>query len=32
VTAARIDARRYDSYRRLLNLTRQLEERRGPRG
>ena len=24
-----VDARRYESYRRLLNLTRQLEERRG---
>jgi ribosome biogenesis GTPase len=26
----RIDARRYESYRRLVNLTRQLAERRGP--
>jgi len=26
-----IDARRYDSYRRLLNLTRQLQEKRGYR-
>jgi hypothetical protein len=27
-----IDGRRYESYRRLLNLTRQLEERRGHHG
>jgi ribosome biogenesis GTPase len=32
VEASQIDGRRYESYRRLLNLTRQLEERRGPRG
>jgi ribosome biogenesis GTPase len=32
VAAGQIDARRYESYRRLLNLTRQLEERRGWRG
>lgn len=29
VEAGGIDARRYESYRRLLNLTRQLDERRG---
>ena len=29
VDSAAIDARRYESYRRLLNLNRQLEERRG---
>ena len=29
VEAGRIHARRYESYRRLLNLTRELEERRG---
>jgi ribosome biogenesis GTPase len=29
VPAGKIDARRYESYRRLLNLTRQLEEKRG---
>jgi ribosome biogenesis GTPase len=29
VAAGSIDARRYESYRRLLNLTRQLDERRG---
>ena len=29
VEAGRIHARRYESYRRLLNLTRDLEERRG---
>ena len=29
VTAGEIDARRYESYRRLLNLMRQLAERRG---
>jgi ribosome biogenesis GTPase len=27
--AREIDARRYESYRRLLNLNRQLEEKRG---
>jgi putative ribosome biogenesis GTPase RsgA len=32
VAAGTIDARRYESYRRLLNLTRQLEEKRGWRG
>ena len=32
VDAARMDNRRYESYRRLLNLTRQLAERRGHRG
>jgi ribosome biogenesis GTPase len=32
VEAGQIDGRRYESYRRLLNLTRQLEERRGHRG
>jgi ribosome biogenesis GTPase len=32
VASSHIDPRRYESYRRLLNLTRQLEERRGPRG
>jgi ribosome biogenesis GTPase len=32
VAAGRIDARRYESYLRLLNLTRQLDERRGWRG
>jgi ribosome biogenesis GTPase len=32
VSDSRVDPRRYESYRRLLNLTRQLEERRGPRG
>ena len=32
VMESRVDPRRYESYRRLLNLTRQLEERRGPRG
>jgi ribosome biogenesis GTPase len=30
VEAGAIDARRYESYRRLLNLTRQLQQRRGP--
>jgi ribosome biogenesis GTPase len=29
VQAGRIDSRRYESYRRLVNLTRQLDERRG---
>ena len=29
VEAGKIDARRYESYRRLLNLMRQLDERRG---
>lgn len=29
VDAGAVDARRYDSYRRLLNLTRQLDEKRG---
>jgi ribosome biogenesis GTPase len=29
VASGRIDARRYESYRRLVNLTRQLDERRG---
>jgi ribosome biogenesis GTPase len=29
VAAGEIDARRYESYRRLVNLTRQLDERRG---
>lgn len=29
VEAGEVDARRYESYRRLLNLNRQLEERRG---
>ena len=29
VASGEIDARRYESYRRLLNLTRQLDERRG---
>jgi ribosome biogenesis GTPase len=29
VAAGKVDSRRYESYRRLLNLTRQLEERRG---
>jgi hypothetical protein len=29
VASGDIDARRYESYRRLMNLTRQLEERRG---
>ena len=29
VQAGVIDARRYESYRRLLNLTRQLTEKRG---
>lgn len=29
VASGAIDARRYESYRRLLNLTRQLDERRG---
>ncbi len=29
VTAGEIDGRRYESYRRLVNLTRQLDERRG---
>jgi ribosome biogenesis GTPase len=29
VAAGQIDERRYESYKRLLNLTRQLEERRG---
>jgi len=29
VDSATVDARRYESYRRLLNLNRQLEERRG---
>jgi ribosome biogenesis GTPase len=29
VAAGTIDARRFESYRRLLNLTRQLDERRG---
>jgi len=29
VEAGSIDARRYESYRRLVNLTRQLDERRG---
>jgi ribosome biogenesis GTPase len=29
VQAGEIDARRYESYRRLVNLTRQLDERRG---
>ena len=32
VETSQIDGRRYESYRRLLNLTRQLEERRGHRG
>jgi ribosome biogenesis GTPase len=32
VETSQIDERRYESYRRLLNLTRQLEERRGHRG
>jgi len=32
VEAMQIDGRRYESYRRLLNLTRQLEERRGHHG
>jgi ribosome biogenesis GTPase len=32
VETSHIDGRRYESYRRLLNLTRQLEERRGHRG
>jgi putative ribosome biogenesis GTPase RsgA len=32
VESGAIDARRYESYRRLLNLTRQLDERRGWRG
>ncbi len=32
VLDGRIDARRHESYRRLVNLTRQLVERRGPRG
>ena len=32
VASGDIDSRRYDSYRRLLNLTRQLEEKRGWRG
>jgi ribosome biogenesis GTPase len=31
VETSQIDGRRYESYRRLLNLTRQLEERRGHR-
>lgn len=31
VESGEIDARRYESYRRLVNLTRQLEERRGYR-
>jgi ribosome biogenesis GTPase len=29
VDGGAVDARRYDSYRRLLNLTRQLDEKRG---
>ena len=29
VAAGEIDARRFESYRRLLNLTRQLDEKRG---
>jgi ribosome biogenesis GTPase len=29
VAAGEIDARRYESYRRLANLTRQLDEKRG---
>ena len=29
VAAGEVDARRYESYRRLVNLTRQLDERRG---
>jgi ribosome biogenesis GTPase len=29
VESGAIDARRYESYRRLSNLTRQLDERRG---
>lgn len=32
VASGKIDPRRYESYRRLLNLTRQLEEKRGWRG
>ncbi len=32
VAGGAIDARRYESYRRLLNLTRQLDEKRGWRG
>jgi len=31
VAAGRIDARRYESYRRLVHLMRELAERRGPR-
>ena len=29
VRSGAIDARRYESYRRMLNLTRQLDEKRG---
>jgi len=29
VGSGRVDARRYESYRRLVNLTRQLDDRRG---
>ena len=32
VAGGAVDARRYESYRRLLNLTRQLDEKRGWRG
>lgn len=32
VASGEIDARRYESYKRLVNLTRQLDERRGWRG
>ncbi|MGB5103362.1 MAG: ribosome small subunit-dependent GTPase A [Steroidobacteraceae bacterium] len=32
VASGAIDGRRYESYRRLLNLTRQLDEKRGWRG
>ncbi len=32
VATGEIDGRRYESYRRLVNLTRQLDERRGWRG
>jgi ribosome biogenesis GTPase len=32
VEDGKVDARRFESYRRLLNLTRQLDEKRGWRG
>lgn len=32
VASGEVDGRRYESYRRLLNLTRQLDEKRGWRG